>query len=670
MFADAGSSIARVARMLAPRNRWNPTRLAALALFAPLVAVSVQACDEPTTPDECEPTCRADECGEHTRCGESFECGECIEGSQCYSGTCACIPETCWLRASCGTVEDGCGEVLECGECEGQMECGVRGDPNGCAVPADARSCTLSGWCWENPTPQAISPVDLHATAADSAWVTGLGGRVMFWDGERWNDVSLPEQIDAREIVSFGPDRAMVLSLNAVWTWDGSAWTRVDFVENLSDIDGSAPDDVYMLASYDGQGSLYHWDGTAWTILVTGEQRFSSLQVVDGTVWAADRGVYRLEGTTWVEKIPSIDDDLAVRGFYARTADEAWLVGWRGNSSLQDPFADADGWVINSLGAGEIFTGRPFDGIVGRPDAVFAIHGGAFSSLVGTSSIPGLTVDSASDEQLEKVVSVADGVHFAITDIGVRRFTGEEWEKDFVGTRADFTTLSVVGDQLFVHGAIWRGGLLGNPWVGPAAGYGPENTWGVVGDRLSRWKEGQWIDEHTLDEYLHGIAVDGSGGYWVAGQSIYHFDGSTVTTARAEGEIGYAQITSVDGEPWLVGGDAQSGVITRRVGGEWVDERIPQTQGVRYTAMAVLSAQDVWVVGYRGDFDDPTASVLSHFDGTAWTTTERQTPDALYSVAARSSTEVYAVGSRGTILRFDGTQWAVTRRPTTALSAP
>lgn len=62
-----------------------------------------------------------------------------------------------------------------------------------------------------------------------------------------------------------------------------------------------------------------------------------------------------------------------------------------------------------------------------------------------------------------------------------------------------------------------------------------------------------------------------------------------------------------------------------------------------------LSSSEVWAVGEGG--------LVLRFNGTLWTPQISTTNEALYAVGGTSGSDVYAVGSRGTILHYDGSSW-------------
>ena len=106
--------------------------------------------------------------------------------------------------------------------------------------------------------------------------------------------------------------------------------------------------------------------------------------------------------------------------------------------------------------------------------------------------------------------------------------------------------------------------------------------------------------------------------------------------------------------------------------GSWHLVRVPGTSGGELDSIAVLSADDAWVVGRDGH----ARALAMHWDGTAWSRTPTPTPGPapspygwLASVAAISPTNVWAVGRRGAdpgrtlTEHWDGTTWTAVPTP-------
>src|SRR5512136_387349 len=75
----------------------------------------------------------------------------------------------------------------------------------------------------------------------------------------------------------------------------------------------------------------------------------------------------------------------------------------------------------------------------------------------------------------------------------------------------------------------------------------------------------------------------------------------------------------------------------------------PLPQGNALRGVWGSSSSDVFAVGHDG--------TIIRYDGTAWNTVGSMTTHVLFSVWGTSSSDVFAVGNAGTVLHYDGTTW-------------
>ena len=94
--------------------------------------------------------------------------------------------------------------------------------------------------------------------------------------------------------------------------------------------------------------------------------------------------------------------------------------------------------------------------------------------------------------------------------------------------------------------------------------------------------------------------------------------------------------------------------------GEWAAMQAPVPQGTDLYAVWGSAADNVYAVGTKG--------TILHYDGNAWSSMNSPTASDLYGIWGQSANDIFAVGdayhndgthySTPTILRYDGTAWS------------
>jgi|GEM_PF-4190707 len=116
-----------------------------------------------------------------------------------------------------------------------------------------------------------------------------------------------------------------------------------------------------------------------------------------------------------------------------------------------------------------------------------------------------------------------------------------------------------------------------------------------------------------------------------------------------------------DGVAWAVGENAT--VVNRREGSwQTVDTGDAIAAGQNLYGVWGRSASDIYVVG--GSFGPSPGPVIAHYDGNQWQAANTSTlPQQVLFKVWGSSTQVWAVGSGGTIAHSDGRGWSMQPSP-------
>ena len=144
----------------------------------------------------------------------------------------------------------------------------------------------------------------------------------------------------------------------------------------------------------------------------------------------------------------------------------------------------------------------------------------------------------------------------------------------------------------------------------------------------------------------------------------------------------------------IFGGDFSQTLIEHWDGSSWQRVKSPNVadENNQLASISARSANDIWAVGTSQGYEGSALTLTEHWDGSAWSIVSSPDPsriaNALYSVAAASSDDVWAVGlmepaetaqvsaggykqardpvlirSDGLIVHWDGQRWQVISFP-------
>jgi hypothetical protein len=194
--------------------------------------------------------------------------------------------------------------------------------------------------------------------------------------------------------------------------------------------------------------------------------------------------------------------------------------------------------------------------------------------------------------------------------------------------------------------------------------FGPTNAWAVGRGRngaalAEHWNGSTWsvvpvpTPAGSSSSQLSGISAVSPNNIWAVGGA---------TTVVGTTVVGRTLVEHWNGTAWSI-------VTSRNA-----------TNSNLLTGVAAVAANDVWAVGYTITTDgsnQPDKTLIEHWNGSAWSVVASPSPasnDTLSGVAARSATDVWAVGTRqdrsGAIPidrtlteHWNGTTWSVVASP-------
>ena len=302
---------------------------------------------------------------------------------------------------------------------------------------------------------------------------------------------------------------------------------------------------------------------------------------------------------------------------------------------------------------------------------------GSSPSLAGTSSRRAAPLGTVS---LSDVTCVTSSDCWAVGDRtsgnGVASMSSESFIEHWTGHSWAVVKAPRVGSGSYLAGVSCISAL--SCW---AVGGTVTTATGDTG-LIDHWQGRSWLQAPASNlgaADLYGVTCANSSRCWAVGDS----DSGRPIIATWDGRIWVDVTTPVEGlvnllhsvscpatrTCWAVGDSLTSGthqyvpLVLKWNGVQWSVTK--GATGPLLVDVACLSASNCWLVGATG----PGRSVLQHWNGVNWTTT--QTPNVsgnspLLSVACTGATTCFAVGGTGQaalIERWDGRSWRIVSSP-------
>ncbi|HEY6279720.1 MAG TPA: hypothetical protein VIX86_25710 [Streptosporangiaceae bacterium] len=160
----------------------------------------------------------------------------------------------------------------------------------------------------------------------------------------------------------------------------------------------------------------------------------------------------------------------------------------------------------------------------------------------------------------------------------------------------------------------------------------------------------------------------------------YHWDGTAWSTfALPDASFAASAMTAVSAtDIWLVGSGSAGAEAMNYNGSAWTVVPVQQPSGnaAALNGITAVAANDIWAVGdVKNASGIAVGTLTEHWNGSNWSIVPSPTASGTFptlnAVAARSSSDVYAVGAatssgttQGLILRWNGSTWSQDTDPT------
>jgi len=539
-----------------------------------------------------------------------------------------------------------------------------------------------NGTTWTERAPAELKNwVDIHAIAANDAWMIANDGSVAHWDGNSWTMSSVGGQnMTPTKVWMSATDDVWIVGdfMGAIWRFNGSSWqdmgAPLEFPgQQIKAVWGSAPDDVWFGGGPDRQATarLVHWDGQEFSI--AHRLDYGAIRDIHGNgpndFWiVGEHGIVsRFTGTMGRPGVPEPLGKLDLRALAVLpTANgiQAWTTGRaplggdailrRGQGGWwareETPSFLDDTSSIVALALDDVWVGLETD------NAPFAHWDGSTWSRVMVDGI-------RSVRSMCSHGSEAWALFGSENEMGVLRYDGSGWQREASGPRGFVDVLSCVGSgELWAYAlesselwlrsnGSWRPiGVGGWPLGSIRLSSNGGSTWAVANreewsgqdPQLARWDGGDWTGiVLPEDTRISSISAASPTVLWALGETgLHRIEGDTVTRV-AEG-LGFSNRAHVHAlsptEALLVG----RGREIRRWNGSSYETLAPAGQG---------GADAVWFANANAGYavDDG----IWRWDGSAWTE-ELEGGRYLEAVWGFGPDEAVAVGSQSAMLRVAG----------------
>jgi len=542
------------------------------------------------------------------------------------------------------------------------------------------------GTTWAQSTKPTGNPLrSVSMLNSNLGYTVGDNGTILKYDGSQWNFTQSPISdtnlsltavdmlaVDIGWAVGKKPDD----SGNVMLRWNGSVWAQVSLplTSPLNAVATISPVDAWAVGN---SGVILHWNGGTWdpvpsptTNTLTGLTMLSK-----NNGWAVGFGgtILRWDGNTWSARTSPISTDLfAVDAASNKTietvgvslldykpqATSSWQVMNKPAATTiraMSLLSDNDGWAVGNDGAilhwqngTWIAATSPVTANLTAVDVLSANDAWA----VGTRHILHYTgtwniVNNPTGVALRAVGMVSSTLGYAVGDgAKLLRYNGTSW--NFTGNPITDTNISYNAIAMISGNDGWIvGGRVGDNSNAPQS-------------VILRLVAGNWtVVTSPIQEPLYALSVVAANDVWAVGAlgSVIHFDGvawNPIPTTTSSTLNGVAMLSPTYG--WAVG---NSDTILRWDGITWSAVSGPNTKSI----FAIAAPSSAVIVAGGED-----ALQYKQTTNATWQLLANQQTapvnKALRGVSLVSSTEGWAVGNSGTLLRWNGSAWSDVAVPT------
>lgn len=454
--------------------------------------------------------------------------------------------------------------------------------------------------------------------------------QLAIFQGGTWKRFNGPQGVPQfNDVAAFAVNDVYLAGQNAIYHFDGSAISVVSGTtgENVVSIGAITSGTAKYVVAGTSAGNAWFGNTTSWTkspVNVTGGQIDVACVTGANEAFALNAGsgnLYRFNGTSWTPAPTSFGgpkSDLqcpAPNQVYVQVGATA-ILNWNGSSFSAIPNPPRSGRLA-VVSNSEIYVAADS----GNTTRNFYRYNGSSWSLVSTGRF-------TQPATFRPWADPRGGAAYFPTAFG----------------RIDMATPS--GSHAVSYNPSIRDAIMSSPTSAFAVGY---NLF------LARFNGVTWtVDQPPAGtptvRILTGVWSDGPSNAWTVGNqsTILHFDGTSWGVVsdvnhQIAGFDNYNAVWGTGGSVWIVGNT--SIVRCRNLSSCTPD---PVTGIDTLYGIWGSSTTNAWAVGARGK--------ILHFDGTQWTSVASPTTHRMVRVWGSGPSDVYAVGD-SVLSHYNGTAW-------------
>jgi hypothetical protein len=209
------------------------------------------------------------------------------------------------------------------------------------------------------------APVDISASASNNVWAVISRGDVLHFDGFSWEVIDVPDVfvdqiLERTKIYTTSPNDVWIAGTGSsgknadrgyVQHWNGFVWITIPTPFDgqshklFYDIDGSGPDDIWIVGQYINEDILLHWNGSIWQEASgPGQAMFHVMSMAPNNAWAIvqNKGPHYWDGSQWSEAVITGFEEattLLISDVAKGNSCDAWMIGTYYEGSTNQPWA-------------------------------------------------------------------------------------------------------------------------------------------------------------------------------------------------------------------------------------------------------------------------------------------------------------------------------------------